>query len=65
MRQRSELQSTPTNRADLTGADLTDVIRTMRQRSGPQDALVDTSKVNIFNPPAPPASLPSGTPIYI
>ena len=64
MRQRSELQSTPTNRADLTGADLTDVIRTMRQRSGPQHALVDTSKVNIFNPPPPPASLPSGTPIY-
>ena len=62
MRQRSELQSTPTNRADLTGAHLTDVIRTMRQR--PQDALVDTSKVNIFNPPPPPASLPSGTPIY-
>ena len=59
MRQRSELQSTPTNRADLTGADLTDVIRIMRQHSGPQDALVDTSKVNIFNPPPPPASLPS------
>ena len=51
IRERSELQSTPTNRADLTGADLTDVIRTMRQRSWPQDALVDTSKVNIFNPP--------------
>ena len=59
MRERSELQSTPTNRADLTG-----VIRTIRQRSWPQDALVDTSKVNIFNPPPPQASLPSGTPIY-
>ncbi|MGC1927396.1 MAG: hypothetical protein WA667_00350 [Candidatus Nitrosopolaris sp.] len=41
-----------------------DVIRNMRQRSGPQGALVDTSKVNIFDPPPPPASLPSGTPIY-
>ena len=44
-----------------------DVIRTMRQRSGPH---ADTNKVNIFNPPQPPAHtpttllfLPSGTPI--
>jgi Eukaryotic aspartyl protease len=46
----------------ITGADLTDVI--MRQRSWPQDALVDTSKVNIFNPPPPQASLegPIGMP---
>ena len=49
-----------------------DVIRTMRERSGPQAALVDMNKVNIFNPPQPPArspstllSLPSGTPIYM
>jgi hypothetical protein len=47
-----------------------DVIRTMRQRSGPQAALVDINKVNIFIPPPPPADtpttllfLPSGTPI--
>ena len=47
-----------------------DVIRTMRQRSGPKDALVDTNKVNISNPPLPTAHtpttllfLPSGTPI--
>jgi hypothetical protein len=49
-----------------------DVIRTMRQRSGPQATLVDTNKVNVFNPPPPPpayspatlSSLPPGTPIY-
>jgi hypothetical protein len=47
-----------------------DVIRTMRQRSGSKAALVDTNKVNIFNPPLPTAHtptallfLPSGTPI--
>ena len=45
-----------------------DVIRTMRQRSGPKAASVDTNKVNIFNPPLqpPPTTLlflPSGTPI--
>ena len=49
-----------------------DVIRTLHQCSGPQAALVDTNKVNILNPPQPPArspstllSLPSGTPIYM
>jgi hypothetical protein len=46
-----------------------DVIRTLRQRFGPQSALVDTNKVNIFNPPphSPTTllSLPSGTPIYM
>ena len=46
-----------------------DVIRTMRQRSGSQAALVDTNKVNIFNPPPPSVyspttlfSLPPSTP---
>ena len=47
-----------------------DVIRTMRQRSGSQAALVDTNKVNIFNPPPPSvyspttlSSLPPSIPI--
>jgi len=48
------------------------IIRTMRQRSEPQTALVEKNKVNIIIPPPPPAlspstilSLPSGTPIYM
>ena len=47
-----------------------DVIRAMRQRSGPKAAVVDTNKVNISNPPLPTTHttttllfLPSGTPI--
>jgi hypothetical protein len=36
-----------------------DVIRTLRQRCGSQATLVDTNKVNIFNPPSPPGHSPT------